>query len=249
MVQQISFLGRLALSFYNYSRCMGGGLIKGSEFYIIVIGGGSFQGKSLVATYIAYKFNISTIISTDLIRNVLKVQNPGAPYLSTSTYLMSPENLRRQMEAVSLIIEKVLKIYESRGESLVIEGMHLSKRFMKKLGGMKNVFGICLDNQLPFLDRIALKSLTRKRVEYRDPVTGKITYGSPLDEYVIEMRYMPHAKRIREIHENILRSCEESGFKVLKFLDISKCRLEIEDMVRSFIRSREPSVNYSDKGD
>lgn len=206
-----------------------------------MIGGGSFQGKSLVATYIAYKFNISAIISTDLIRNVLRVQNPGAPYLSTSTYLMSSENLRRQMEEVSSVIEEVLRIYESRGESVIIEGMHLSRRFMKKLGRMENVFGVCLDNRLSLLERLRLKSLTRKRIEYRDPETGEMKYGSPMEESAIRARYMPHAKRIGDIHESIIKSCRESGFRILEFSDISECRLKVESMVRNFIGGKEIS--------
>ena len=206
---------------------------------IIVIGGGSFQGKSLVASNIAYDFKIPNILCTDTIRNILHILYPSSPYYSTSTYLMKPEDLEIQMREVSTLIRDLLKIYEKRGESLIIEGMHLSKDFINYLSKKDNVIMFALNNGLSFEERLRYKSLTRKRVEYLDPKTDRIKYG-PLTENTIPLtRYVRYIPRINEIHFQILNWYKKSGTFIIQFESIEQAYQQIKKIIKN---------KFADKG-
>ena len=201
---------------------------------IIIIGGGSFQGKSLLALHVAFKLEIPHIICTDTIRSILHVLNPNAPYFFTSTYLMSPENLERQIEEVSKTIQKVLLIYERRGESVIIEGMHLSPEFLTYLSKKPNTLILCIDNRLPLIKRLEYKSLTRHKVEYYDPKTGKVTYGPITEDKLHLTRYLPHANRIEEIHREIVESFLERDLPVLRFTDLNLAIKRVYAMIEKW---------------
>ena len=94
---------------------------------VIVLVGGSFQGKSLIALNTANKLNYSGVLTTDTVRNILNVIYPEKAFLSTSTYLLSDTELIQQCSEVSKIIFNLLPIYESRGEHMIIEGMHFTE--------------------------------------------------------------------------------------------------------------------------
>jgi len=203
---------------------------------VIVIGGGSFQGKSLVAIHIAREFNIPTIISTDMVRNILRAMYPGINYLMTSTYLMPPQDLTKQMEAVSSIILKVLPIYEQRGEDVIIEGMHLSEDFLRKLSRRNNVFMVCLDNQLPLRERLRFKAITRTRVEYRDPRTGHIVYDT-IDVSKLDWTpYMRYATRIEEIHREIVGWFKSLGLPIIRFTNVEEAKRKVASLVRDWLK-------------
>src|SRR3989339_877957 len=95
----------------------------------IVLVGGSFHGKSLIALQIAQNFKIPSIICTDSVRNMLNVTYPNRPYLSTSTYRLSSTELNKQFKHVSNVLRQMMPIYEKRGESTVLEEIH--KQIMK----------------------------------------------------------------------------------------------------------------------
>ena len=62
---------------------------------IIVIVGGSFQGKSLISLKCASSLNYSGVVTTDMVRNILKITNPHLEEIySTSTYLLPKEKIR-----------------------------------------------------------------------------------------------------------------------------------------------------------
>jgi len=202
---------------------------------IIVIGGGSFQGKSLTALHIAYKFKIPLVVCTDTIRSVLHILNPKAPHFFTSTYLMSPENLERQMKEVSKVLQEILALYEKRGENIIIEGMHLSQEFITYLSGKSNILIFCLDNKLPLGKKLEYKSVTRYRVEYLDPKTGEIKYGQLTKSNLFFTSYIRHANRIEEIHRQIVRYFLQGNLPVMEFEDIDKAIEVIDVMVEKFV--------------
>ena len=204
-----------------------------NEAIIIVVGGGSFQGKSLIALNIAYDFKIPNILCTDTIRNVLHTLNPSSPYYSTSTYLMKPEDLEVQMREVSNVIRNLLAIYEKRGENLIIEGMHLSKEFIKYLSNKNNVIMFALNNEAPFKERLRYKSLTRKRVEYIDLKTNRIKYGPLTEDNIPFTKYMNHATRIDEIHLQILGWYKESGAFIINFENIEQAHQQIKKIIKN----------------
>lgn len=188
---------------------------------VTVLTGGSFQGKSLVALRVASCLSYSAVISTDTVRNLLKVVRPTASYLATSTYLMDPEQLNIQISEVSNSLWKMQEIYDSRGERIIIEGMHLSASFMRQASQAGfNCF--CLDNMLPFEQRVILKSITRSRL--RMAATGMMDVGS--DESpkfdVQATSYVEHRERIEAIHADILRKATANNFVVISYRSIDE---------------------------
>jgi 2-phosphoglycerate kinase len=142
----------------------------------LVIGGGSFQGKSLAALHTACRLRIPAIVCTDTVRNVLGTMQPDATWLGTSTYLLSPKDLRRQMDAVSTAVLGSLDIFRVRGERCIVEGMHLTPEAIERLAESQDALLLCLDNQVAFDRRIGTKSTTRSRLntdlynEYRERI-------------------------------------------------------------------------------
>lgn len=212
---------------------------------IIVIGGGSFQGKSLIALHIAYKFKIPLVVCTDTIRNILHILNPETPHFFTSTYLMSPENLERQMKEVSKLLCELIALYENRGENIIIEGMHLSQECVTYLSTKSNVLIFCIDNKLPLEKRLEYKSKTRYRLKYDDPKTGELKYTKLTKSIVYFTPYMRHANRIEEIHRKIVSDFSQSNLPVIDFEDIDKATEMIVIMVENFLPKKEPNKDIS----
>jgi len=203
---------------------------------VIVIGGGSFQGKSTVALHVAHKLKIPIIICTDAIRNVLRILNPKVSYLSTSTYLMLPEDLYKQTNEVSYVLQEILSIYEIRGESIIIEGMHLSQNFLAYLANKNNILSFCLDNQLPFEKRLKYKSTTRNKTEYFDPKTGVIKYESFKSDILYSVKYKKHANRITEIHREIVQNFLQEKFPIIMFKNINTAMKKIDTLVMNWLK-------------
>lgn len=201
---------------------------------IIVIGGGSFQGKSLIALHIANKCKIPLIICTDTIRNILHTLYPDSPNYFTSTYLMSPENLYTQMVKVSNILEELLPLYIKRGENVIIEGMHLSSDFIANLPNKPNVLAFCIDNKLPLKKRIELKSLTRRRIEYIEPKTGEIKYGQITRNSLNYTPYIKYANRIEKIHQEIIGYFHQANLNTVNIEDFNKSIRSIEKKIDDF---------------
>lgn len=202
---------------------------------IIVIGGGSFQGKSLLSLRIAYEFGIPLIISTDTIRNTLHILHPNDPRFFTSTYLMTPENLSKQMEIVSDVIEQLITVWDKRGENVIIEGMHLSELFISSVSKRSNVLMFALNNQTPFIKRVKDKALTRKQIEYYDPATKKTLYGKLTDETIPFTRYSKYAQRIEEIHRQIIAWFRQEKLPVIDFKDLDNAINTSLKMVYNFM--------------
>jgi 2-phosphoglycerate kinase len=143
---------------------------------IIVIASGSFQGKSIIALEVAARFEFSGVITTDTVRNVLKILNPDRDYLSTSTYLLSETLLLKQMEEVSSVVKEMIAIYRKRGEHVVIEGMHFSNDFLRWTES-QNFHKVFINNRLPLRERVLYKHTTRSRLRLYDPISSKRTLG------------------------------------------------------------------------
>lgn len=195
---------------------------------VIFIGGGSFQGKSLISLHMAYKMKIPLLICTDTIRNTLHFLEPQSVYLSHSTYLLSEDDLKKQMDVVSNVIQGIVQILNKRGEDAIIEGMHFSKDFIHDISGKENYMAVAVDNQLSFYKRIEYKKLTRKRVEVVDIVSGKVTYDRIRRGNILRTRYLMYEKRITDIHREILTSFRDGGFPIIPFVTIREAVEKIE---------------------
>ena len=186
---------------------------------IIILAGGSFQGKSIIALEIANRFRFSGVITTDAVRNVLKVLEPDKNYLSTSTYLLPESLLLKQMEVVSNIVKEMISIYQDRGEHVIIEGMHFSENFLK-WASLQNFYRIVVNNRLSLRKRIVYKNITRSRFSLYDLQSSKRVFGNVGESNVDQSLYMRYQTKITQIHHSILTLCVKYGFEVVEFDNI-----------------------------
>ena len=200
---------------------------------IVIIAGGSFQGKSLISLELAYKLKFSAVITTDFVRNILNVLNPNMEFLSTSTYMMSTDNLLKQKELVSEAVKKIIDIYLSRGEHIIVEGMHFSKEFLK-WSSLKKYCNICIDNLLPLKDRLILKSITRSRLRFYDPESHKYYFNSVNKQNVDMTSYIQYQDTINDIHKKILESCKTNGYEIVSFSKINKVIRYITKLIKDW---------------
>lgn len=201
----------------------------------VLIGGGSFQGKSLIALHIGFKLKIPLIICTDMIRNILHVLHPTSPYFFTSTYLMLPKDLERQMNEISDVLRELLSIYDKRGENVIIEGMHLSPAFISYVSERPNTLIFCLNNTLPLEKRLEYKSLTRHRLEHRNSETGNVTYKHLTKDSLKSTPYMQHAHRIEEIHLQIVKWFSQRNLAVIEFDNINVARSKVDRLIDKWL--------------
>lgn len=188
---------------------------------LIVITGGSFQGKSLLSIRVATKLNYSAVICTDLIRNVLRVQNPAEKCFSTSSYILTKSEWMFQKEQTCLVLTQLLEIYRERGEKIILEGVHFTKAFLElimKRGGI--VF--CIDNKLPFITRIEKKTVTRTKLN---------GFDSKNANWIKESSYVLHEQRIEEIHIETLMMCRELNAHIISFRNLSQAYKKILSII------------------
>lgn len=200
---------------------------------IVIITGGSFQGKSLLSLALAAELRFSGVLTTDAVRNVLRVIYPDKVYLGTSTYLLSKLDFDTQTEIVSDMVKNVLPIYENRGEHMIIEGMHFSSSFFEWVKE-KDYCRLCLDNELAFDKRIALKGITRTKLR---KALGETTYecGQKSDNArAKKTAYYQYRERIEEIHNTLLRQSKENNFHIVKFSEINQGIEEALTQINSY---------------
>lgn len=188
---------------------------------IFIITGGSFQGKSLISLALANQLEYSGVLSTDAVRNVLKILNPEKIYLGSSTYLLTTEELEMQFFDVSNVIKKLIEIYESRGEKIIIEGMHFSSNFFF-WAIERGIKIVTLDNQVPFSERILLKGKTRSKLRLYLDGTQESTWIKVNEQNAKSTAYYVHKDRIEKIHQEILSESRKLGLYVVQFREIQE---------------------------
>ncbi|EKX37457.1 hypothetical protein GUITHDRAFT_58146, partial [Guillardia theta CCMP2712] len=147
---------------------------------IILFGGTSGCGKSTLASLTASRLGITTVLSTDFIRHMLRreVSKEDSPILYASTYnagesleeevkssLQDPKDLvlRGYSEQSRLVfdrLESVIAVYEARREPLIVEGVHLT---MENIAALMEKHPSCI----PFLIYISNDVKHRERFAVR----------------------------------------------------------------------------------
>lgn len=116
---------------------------------VVLIGGTSGSGKSTLARLVASQLRIANVLSTDTVRQILRARLAGHekdhPTLFVSTYEAykavsdSPSELRSadvvrgyesQCALVLQVLDGMLRRLLARGESVVIEGVHLLPTYL-----------------------------------------------------------------------------------------------------------------------
>ena len=194
---------------------------------VVVICGGNFQGKSLVSLRVASRLGLTAAISTDSIGLLLRSLFPGDSELSTSSYRLSKRDFEAQVRRISGLAMDLTTGYVARGESIVVEGIHLSRPFLE-WAREKNYCCVVLDNELNLEKRVILKHGTRSLLRLRDSNSaGGYRYGRIDRENVGLSAYVENSERIREIQAEIVRMGRENGFKIVRFATLRKAVEEV----------------------
>lgn len=176
---------------------------------IVLLGGASGTGKSTLSSLLASRLGISSMLSTDSIRHILRniIPREQLPILFCSTYeagnFVDPTNLSpaqsciqgyiEQSEKVYEYLEKVVEDYHSRFDSIVIEGVHLNVGVIKRL--MKK-YNSCI----PFIVLIKSKKKHMERFSVRSKY---MTLDPTINKYVASF------PNIREIQKRFVVKADE----------------------------------------
>ena len=189
---------------------------------IIYIGGAPGTGKSVLATSLATRLGINKVISTDSIREIMRLafSSDLLPTLFHSTTeawkglpmeFQSSEQLIAgyclQANQVSLGVRAVVERTVEEGQNLIIEGTHL----------------------VPFLNEVAKKNIVDA---YHIPISLSIMNEKYHRERFsergssnlrkIENYYLKRFNEIRNIHEYTLTQCEADEVEVFDNEDFDK---------------------------
>ncbi|AEH25109.1 2-phosphoglycerate kinase [Pyrococcus yayanosii] len=183
---------------------------------IILLGGPTGVGKSTIATELAFRLGIRSVIGTDSIREVLrKVITPELlPAIHTSTFLawrevkMVPEGIspviygfEAQVSAVSVGINAIIERARNEGLNAIIEGIHVVPGFVN------------MEHDMTFTYMIVAGS--REELEAR--FYERTRYSRRSAEY-----YVSHLDEIMEIQDYLIRKAREHNIPVVENVELER---------------------------
>ena len=188
---------------------------------VVLLGGVTGVGKSTIATELAFRLSIRTIIGTDTVREVMRkiIARELLPDLHASSFLAWRElkgasslieGFESQVRHVSVGVRAVLDRVQREGLNAIIEGIHLVPGFIET---NENAFMYILTVS----DRKALEAHFYERSRYSKRPA----------EY-----YLEHLDEILWLQEYIVRRAKEHGVKVIENVELEKTVNEImEDLM------------------
>ncbi|ACJ16230.1 2-phosphoglycerate kinase [Thermococcus onnurineus NA1] len=179
----------------------------------ILLGGATGVGKSTIATELAFRLGIRSVIGTDTIREVMKriIAPELLPDLHTSSFLAwkvvssrksdnSPliRGFENQVQHVSVGVSAVLERAYKEGFNTIIEGIHLVPGYIKL-------------NENSFMYVITVKG--KKDFEAR--FYERARYSKRSADY-----YLKHIDAILEIQDFIVGRAKEYGIPIINNVEL-----------------------------
>ncbi len=203
---------------------------------IVLIGGASGVGTSTIAREVARRLDITHLIETDHLREVLRgaIDEEYAPTLHMSSYNayralripshMIPEEFEDRVIAgfldhasmVKPAIDMVIKRAVEDASDLVIEGVHI-------------VPGLISPDDYPYAD-VHMVILYADEDEHRERFVKRAM------EKGRGGRHLEYFRQIRVIHDFLIEAAEEHGIPVIKNDEIERTVQEVMAVVRKVTR-------------
>lgn len=202
----------------------------------ILLGGATGVGKSTIATELAFRLGIRSVIGTDTIREVMrKIIAPELlPDIHTSSFMAwkavpqgreeEPpliKGFKNQVEHVSVGIAAVLDRAYKEGFNAIIEGIHLVPGYVE-----------LKENSFMYVITVS----GRKDLEAR--FYERARYSKRPADY-----YLEHLDAIMEIQEFIVERAREHGIPVINNVELEKTVNAImEDIMERLMERMEAKV-------
>ncbi|AMM54176.1 2-phosphoglycerate kinase [Pyrococcus kukulkanii] len=182
---------------------------------IILLGGPTGVGKSTIATELAFRLGIRSVIGTDTIREVLrKIITPELlPTIHTSTFLAWKElrgtiegspviaGFESQVSAVSVGINAVIQRARREGLNAIIEGIHVVPGFVD------------MKHEMTFMYMIVARS--REELEAR--FYERTRYSKRSAEY-----YIANLDAILEIQDYLIERAKSFGIPIIENIELEE---------------------------
>lgn len=187
----------------------------------ILLGGTTGVGKSTIATELAFRLGIRSVIGTDTIREVMrKIIAPELlPDIHTSSFLAWKtishgksliKGFKNQVEHVSVGIAAVLERAYKEGFNAIIEGIHLVPGYIE-----------LRENSFMYVITVSGKKDLEARFYER------ARYSKRSAEY-----YLEHLDAIMEIQKFIVKKAKEHNIPVIKNVELEETVITImEDIM------------------
>ena len=197
----------------------------------VLLGGTTGVGKSTIATELAFRLGIRSVIGTDTIREVMRriIAPELLPALHTSSFLAwkaigeSGERgiiggFENQVRHVSVGVNAVLERAHKEGFNAILEGIHLVPGYLKL-------------NSRDFMYVITVGS--KKELEAR--FYERSRYSKRPADY-----YLEHLDEIMAIQDFIIERARENGVPVIRNVELEETVFRImDDMMKRLMEELE----------
>ncbi len=211
---------------------------------IILIGGSTGAGKSTISTIMSNRLNISRVVSTDAIREIMrtsvsdKLIKPlqGSSYNAYKYLALPPTGVspvilgfREQVMAVTVGIEAIIKRSVEEKIDTIIEGAHVVPGYIN----IKN-----LENKALIEHFIIIVEDEKLHKEHFVKRTFETQGSRPMQ------RYLRHLKNIRMIQGYIQELAAKNNVKILDNYNLDHTLVEAMDLMFERVKKEFSSHSY-----
>jgi 2-phosphoglycerate kinase len=206
--------------------------------FVVMIGGVAGTGKSTISIRLAHLLDITRIIGTDTIREIIRnmVSEELVPTLHESSFAVDNAvnasfvgdplmyGFNQQVDAVSTGIRAVIDRVVREGENAIIDGVHMVPGSLG-MNDRTDCFGFQYVLELPDVEEHKKRFESRAQWSNRDP-----------------QRYIDRIDEIRALQDNIIEQAGENGATVLTNTSMDQT---IREILEDLTTELEPIVGNS----